>query len=147
LLASVYEKLDEHDKADAVYRKLLEREPNDTVALNNLAYSLAVRHNNPKEALPLAERADILSPRNAVIYDTLGYIKHLMGDHADGARMLALAAQAMPDNTDVQLHAAAALAAAGRLDEAAKRLQAAKAIDPKVAERPEYRETEQKLRK
>jgi uncharacterized protein (TIGR03790 family) len=147
LLASVYEQLDQHDKSDAVYRKLLERDPNDTVALNNLAYSLAVRHNNPKEALPLAERADLLSPRSPVIYDTLGYIKYLMGDHADGARMLALAAQALPGNPDVQLHAAAALAAAGRLDEAAKRLQAAKAIDPKIAERPEYRETEQKLRK
>jgi uncharacterized protein (TIGR03790 family) len=147
LLASVYEQLDQHDKSDAVYRKLLERDPNDTVALNNLAYSLAVRHNNPKEALPLAERADLLSPRSPVIYDTLGYIKHLMGDHADGARMLALAAQALPSNPDVQLHAAAALAAAGRLDEAAKRLQAAKAIDPKMAERPEYRETEQKLKR
>jgi uncharacterized protein (TIGR03790 family) len=147
LLASVYEQLGEHDKADAVYRKLLERDPNDTVSLNNLAYSLAVRHENPKEALPLAERADLLSPRNPVIYDTLGYIKHLMGDHVDGARMLSLAALAMPGNADVQLHAAVALAAAGRFDDASKRLQAAKAIDPKVVERPEYRETEQKLRK
>ncbi len=147
LLASVYEQLKEHDKADAVYRKLLERDQNDTVALNNLAYSLAVRHGNPKEALPLAERADLISPRSPVIYDTLGYIKHLLGDHAEGARMLMLAAQAMPGNVEVQLHAAAALAAAGRLDEASRRLKAAAAIDPKVTERPEYRETEQKLKK
>jgi hypothetical protein len=61
--------------------------------------------------------------------------------------MVGLAGLALRDNTDVQVQAAAGVAAAGRLDVAAKRLQAAKAIDPKVAERPEYRETEQKLKR
>ena len=114
-----------------------QRNPNDTIALNNLAYSLAVRHQKPQEALPLAERADLLSPRSAVIYDTLGCIKHLLGDHAEAARLLAFAAQSLPTNVDVQLHAAVALAAAGRLDDAAKMLKAAAALDPKVTERPD----------
>ena len=53
----------------------------------------------------------------------------------------------MPANVDVQLHAAVALAAAGRLDDAAKVLKTAAALDPKVTERPEYREAQAKLRR
>jgi uncharacterized protein (TIGR03790 family) len=147
VLASVYEQAEDHDQADVVYRKLLQRDPNDSMALNNLAYSLAVRHRNPTEALPMAERADLIAPRSAVIYDTLGWIKHLLGDHAEGARLLALAAQALPANVDVQLHAAVALAAAGRLDEAARVLKAIEALDPKVKERPEYLEAQLKIRR
>ncbi|MEO7790009.1 MAG: TIGR03790 family protein [Vicinamibacterales bacterium] len=147
LLATTYEQLEEFDKAEAAYRKLLARDQNDTVALNNLAYSLAVRRHKPAEALPLAERADLLAPRSAVIYDTLGYIKHLLGDHAEGARLLVVAAQALPSNVDVQLHAAVALAAAGRLDDATRVLKAVAALDPKVVERPEYREAQSKLRR
>ena len=147
MLATAYEQLDQFDKADEAYRTLLGRNPNDTIALNNLAYSLAVRRHKPEEALPLAERADLLSPRSAVIYDTLGYIKHLLGDHAEAVRLLTVAAQTLPTNVDVQLHAAVALAAAGRLDDAAKVLKAAAALDPKVTERPEYREAQAKLRR
>ena len=147
VLASVYEQTEDHDKADVVYRKLLERNPNDALALNNLAYSLAVRHQNPQEALPMAERANLLTPRSALIYDTLGWIKHLTGDHVEGARLLAIAAQAMPANAEVQLHAGVALAAAGRLDDAAKMLKAAETIDPKMKDRPEFREAMGKIRK
>ena len=147
LLATTYEQLGEYDKADEAYRMLLSHNQNDTVALNNLAYSLAVRHHKPEEALPLAERADLLSPRSAVIYDTLGYIKHLLGDHVEAARLLTLAAQNLPTNVDVHLHAAVALAAAGRLEDAAKMLKAAAALDPKVTERPEYREAQAKVRR
>ena len=147
LLATTYEQLGEYDKADEAYRTLLSHNQNDTVALNNLAYSLAVRHHKPEEALPLAERADLLSPRSAVIYDTLGYIKHLLGDHVEAARLLTLAAQNLPTNVDVHLHAAVALAAAGRLEDAAKMLKAAAALDPKVTERPEYREAQAKVRR
>ena len=147
VLASIYEQVEDHDKADAVYRKLIERSPNDALALNNLAYSLAVRHQNPQEALPMAERANLLTPRNALIYDTLGWIKHLMGDQTEGARLLAIAAQAMPANAEVQLHAGVALAAAGRLDDAAKMLKAAETLDPKMADRPEFREAMGKIRK
>jgi uncharacterized protein (TIGR03790 family) len=147
VLASIYEELEDHDKADALYRALLKDDPNDTTALNNLAYSLAVRHNNPKEALPLAERADLLSPRSAVIYDTLGWVKYLLGDHAEAARLLGLAAAALPSNIDVQLHAAVALAEVGRVDDAAKILKAAEALDATIKERPEYAEAQAKIRR
>jgi uncharacterized protein (TIGR03790 family) len=147
ILASVYEQIEDHDKADTVYRKVLARDPNDTLSLNNLAYSLAVRHQNPQEALPMAERANLISPRSAVIYDTLGWIKHLLGDHVEGARLLAIAAQSMPANSEVQLHAGVALAAAGRLDDAAKVLKAAETLDPKMKDRPEFREAMARVRK
>lgn len=147
LLATAYEEAGENDKADGIYRKILERLPNEPIALNNLAYSLAVRHGKPQEALPLVERANLVSPGSAVIADTLGWVRHLLGDHVEASRLLVRAARTLTQNADVQLHAAAALAAAGRLEDATKFLKAAEALDAKVRDRPEYREVLRRTRR
>ena len=144
-LGLLYEEASEHDKAAAAYRKVIKREPKDATSLNNLAYSLAVREGKLEEALPLAERALLLAPRNAVIADTVGWIKYLMGDHAGALKLLEPVAKALPRNAEVQLHAAAAFAAAGRVQDAAAALEAAEALDPKIKERPEFQEIQKKI--
>jgi hypothetical protein len=55
-------------------------QPTNVIALNNLAYALAVRHNAPAEALPLEKRAFGLAPRSALVLDTLGWVEHLLGN-------------------------------------------------------------------
>src|SRR5262249_40997440 len=65
LLSSHYEEAQEFAKSMAIYRKLIARDPNDAIVLNNLAYGIAVREGKPAEALPLAERANLLVPRSA----------------------------------------------------------------------------------
>jgi Flp pilus assembly protein TadD len=42
----LYETAGEYDKAMEGYRKVLQAVPDNAVALNNLAYALAVRKNN-----------------------------------------------------------------------------------------------------
>jgi Flp pilus assembly protein TadD len=63
------------------YRKVLELQPGNIFALNNVAYALAVLKNQPTDALPLAHKAASLAPRNGSILDTLGWIEHLLGNH------------------------------------------------------------------
>jgi putative PEP-CTERM system TPR-repeat lipoprotein len=58
--------------AEQQYRALLERRPDDIIALNNLAMAL-VRLEKPG-ALPLAERAAALAPDQAPVLDTLASV-------------------------------------------------------------------------
>jgi uncharacterized protein (TIGR03790 family) len=146
-LGSLYELDGDHEKAIAIYRKILDINPKDPAALNNLAYALAVREDKPAEALPLAERALLLAPRNPVIADTVGWIKYLLEDYGGAIKLLEPAAKALPGNAEVQFHAAAAYAAAGRVSDAANALKAAEALDPNIKERPDYQALVQKIGK
>ena len=53
----------DRDGAIQRYRKVIAVQPNNAIALNNLAYSLAVHKKQPEEARPLAQRASALAPR------------------------------------------------------------------------------------
>ena len=53
----------EPELAAARYRQVLSLEPDNAVALNNLAYDIAVRQNKPAEALPMARKALSVAPR------------------------------------------------------------------------------------
>jgi uncharacterized protein (TIGR03790 family) len=145
VLASLYDEARDYPKATAIYRKLLERDPKDPLALNNLAYALAVREGRPAEALPLAERANMITPRSASIMDTLGWIKHLLGDDKEAARLIIPAALTITSNADAQLHAAVVCAALGALDDAAKFLKAAEQADPSTKDRAEFKDVQRKI--
>ena len=147
LLASTYERGKRYSDADAAYRRLLALDGNDFVALNNFAYSLAVRGNQPKEALPLATRAASLAPSNALISDTLGWIHHLLGNDQEALRLIEPASRVLTDNAESQFHAAVIYAALGRLDEAARALRAAGQLDPSLKTRVEYRDLQRKLKR
>ena len=146
-LGMIYDTAKEPAKAAAAYRKAIAGNPNDWVSLNNVAYLIAVHEGKPADALGLAEKALQLSGGSAIVADTVGWIKHLMGDDAGAIKILAPVAKALRSNADVQLHAAVVYAAIGRIDDAAAALKAAEAADPAVKSRPEYRETQQKIGK
>jgi uncharacterized protein (TIGR03790 family) len=146
-LGALYDAVNDHTRAIAAYRMVIDSDPRDPVALNNLAYALAVHDNNPKEALPLAERALQLAPKNPLIEDTVGWIKYLLGDHPGAVKILEPLARILPRNAEVQLHAAAAFAAVGRLDAAAAALKAAEAANADITTRPEFEQVKKKIGK
>jgi uncharacterized protein (TIGR03790 family) len=125
-LAMLEDALGDYPAAVVAYRRTLELEPENVLALNNLAFSLAVHGKAPAEAKPLATRAVTLSNRNPNIVDTLGWIEYLLGDSAQAVQLLADAARRDPMNADIRLHAAFAYAAAG--DAVAARTHLAEAI-------------------
>src|SRR6185295_2908724 len=75
LLGMLYQQEGAIDRAMEEYRGILAFAPNQTTALNNLAYMLAVNRRAPQEALPLAERAVAISKGEPNILDTLGWIQ------------------------------------------------------------------------
>lgn len=80
--------------AEAAYRAALDVEPSNLVALNNLAYDLAI--DNPDEALKLAQQASELAPGSANIDDTLGRIYYRKGLYSMSVEYLKTAVAADP---------------------------------------------------
>jgi len=111
LLASIYQSENQNDNAIREYEKILEKNPDHSVALNNLAWSYSQK-NNPK-ALDMAERAYRSAPENAGIQDTYGWILTQNGQPEKGLRLIKQALQAFPNNPDVRYHFASALIKSG----------------------------------
>jgi tetratricopeptide (TPR) repeat protein len=65
--------------AIAQYRKVLETDSRNLVALNGLGYLLADEANQPDEALKYAQQAKELAPNNAAVDDTLGWVYYCKG--------------------------------------------------------------------
>jgi uncharacterized protein (TIGR03790 family) len=137
LLADWYTSVGELEAAADRWGKVLALQPNNVVALNNLAYDMAVRQKKPAEALPLARKALSLSGGDANVLDTVGWIEHLSGNSAEAARILVQAAKGAPRNADVRLHNAVVLAAQGARGAAAAELAEALKLKPTLAEQPE----------
>ena len=129
LLGMLYEQANERDQAIATYNTILEHDRNNVLALNNLAYGLAVHKNDPVAALPLARRAfDLLKTIETA--DTLGWVMHLTGDSTGAAVIFTQVVRVSAvTNPEVLLHAATVFAAAGRPDAAAKELARAAKLD------------------
>jgi uncharacterized protein (TIGR03790 family) len=130
MLADEYEAERAFDKAIERYRLAIAANPDSLVALNNLAYALAVRKADAAGALPYAERAMRLSGgRSREIADTLAWVQHLLGRNREAADMLARIVKAEPSRATYRLHYASALAALGRLAEAGAELKEAVRLD------------------
>ncbi len=147
LLAQFYESNQEYDKAIDRYRTIIAAKPNEPIALNNLAYALAVRKGQPAEAVGYAERAHTLARGNPTIADTLGWIEHLLGHDREAAQLLAGVVTAMPNNADVRLHAAVVFEAIGMFESAASELAAALRLDASLAGSDEVKALKRKLEK
>lgn len=138
-LASEAERRQDFENAITRYRAVLSVEPSNVFALNNLAYLLADKKNQPRDALDMAERAYRLSGEAAFIADTLGWVYFKLGDTAKALPLLDRAAKAGGANVDILVHAATAHAAAGNPVQSRAYLDAALKADPKAAERADVK--------
>jgi uncharacterized protein (TIGR03790 family) len=144
-LALTYEQAQGYDKAIERYRLVLTVNPNEPIALNNLAYGLAVRKQQPAEALGYAERANLLVPGNPTLADTLAWVQHLLGRDREAAPVMAGIVKALPANAEIRLHAAVIYAAVGQLDAAGAELKEALRLDPSLSGSEEARAVRAKL--
>jgi uncharacterized protein (TIGR03790 family) len=144
-LAQLEEQAGEDDAAMARYRRILEVQPANVVALNNLAFALAVRHNAPAEALSLARRAAGLAPRSGTVLDTLGWVEHLLGNNDMAANLFGQAVQLEPGQAEIRLHAAIVYMAIGKSDRAEVELKEALRLDPALEGRDEVRELRERI--
>lgn len=108
-------------QAISEYERVLAAGQPDAVMSNNLAL-LYFQKGDPR-AESLARQAYRLAPTNGAIADTLGWILVKKGSQDEGLRVLREAAMHAPEEPEIQLHLAEALADAGQAAEAQGILQ------------------------
>jgi putative PEP-CTERM system TPR-repeat lipoprotein len=104
------------------YREVLAIEPNNVLALNNLAWTLGELKD--PGAIGVAEKAYTLAPRNPAIADTLGWLLVERGDSKRGVEILAQAAATAPNALEIRMHYAKALLKSGDKPGAKSELEA-----------------------
>lgn len=113
-----------------LYRKVVERSPQNTAALNNLAYALATS-GRAQEALPLAARAmDLTQGATDYIQDTYGWVLYMLGNYAGALSHLEKAASMMPSNAEAAYHLGMCLLKLGRTAEGRAHLERALTLKP-----------------
>ena len=96
------------DGMEADLRELIERRPDNAMALNALGFTLADMTTRFGEAYELIERAHRLAPDNPAILDSLGWVLHKQGENARALPYLEQAFAMMPDQ-EIAAHLAEVL--------------------------------------
>ena len=146
LLAGLYTLAGEAALAAEQFRSIVALQPNNPVALNNLAYDVAVREKKPAEALAMARRALALAPRDPTILDTVGWIEFLLGNTAEASKLLVQAAKGAPANPEIRLHSAIALASQGARAAAQAELAEALKLSPALEKQADVQELKARLK-
>jgi uncharacterized protein (TIGR03790 family) len=144
-LANLYEGDSRWEDANTRYRRVLAREPNQAVALNNLAYSLAEHTNGAAEALPLATRAYEISKHSPLVGDTFAWVYHRLNRDREAEPIITAAAQAQPKSAEIHLHAAFIMAGVGHTEAAARELATAIGLDKSLGQRADVRQLRARL--
>lgn len=111
--------------AAAQYKAVLAVQPDNVLALNNLAW-VSGELGDP-QALAYAERAARLAPQNANVLDTFASLLVRKGELDKGLELHQRAVQMAPDAANLHVNYAQALIKAGKKDLARKQLEAAAA--------------------
>jgi len=77
----VYDLAGQFDRAEQALLKILESEPEDPLALNNLAYMYLENDVNISRAYKMVQKALINDPQNGAYLDTLGWAYYKMGSY------------------------------------------------------------------
>jgi len=128
--------------AQAQYGAVLAQEPDNIIALNNLAWDL--RLDNPAQALAYIRKASNLAPDQPDLLDTLAVIESLNGDHKGAQETIQRALAARPDDVTMRFHQAMIAAALGDKTQAIAALE--ELLHKDVGEFPERAEAEALLK-
>ncbi|MGA2598986.1 MAG: tetratricopeptide repeat protein [Bryobacteraceae bacterium] len=144
-LAVIYDNMGRPEESRKYYEQVLKMQPDNAVALNNLAYSMADQGVDLDKALTYAERARQKLPDNLNVSDTIGliYLRKNLVD--DSARVLGDLVSRAPKSATYHLHYATALYQKGDKLAAKKELDAATRNGPTDKEKLRIQELRQKL--
>ena len=106
LRALEYQQQGVNTEAIGYYEVALNALPDNVTALNNLAWLL--QENEPERALDLAARAAEISPNDADVLDTYGWILFNQGNQEQAAAILRRAQELAPESEEIAEHLEAA---------------------------------------
>jgi tetratricopeptide (TPR) repeat protein len=113
LLGSQLEATGHEAEAIASYRDALKVDPNNTYALNNLAFALAETGQDLDDALQMALSAQKLAKDDPTVADTLGWVYLKKGLTGSALQVFQNNVAKDPNNASYRYHLAAALLASG----------------------------------
>lgn len=104
---------------EADLRHILDLQPENTLALNALGYTLTNRTDRHQEALQLISKAHQLAPDDAAILDSMGWVYYRLGRNKEALTYLKKAYAAYPDG-EIAAHLGEVLWVMGKQKEARK---------------------------
>jgi tetratricopeptide (TPR) repeat protein len=136
MLAMLLQSSGRTNEAAEVYTRLLKKEKNNVVAINNLAWILCEAEHRYAQALELAKRGLEESPDYADLIDTCGVIYFRLGEHKEAVESLSQCIKMYPENSQAlvasRFHLARALAALGEEKGAIENLKLSLDLHDKV---------------
>ncbi len=127
--AMLAEKLDKYDVLETDLRRVIALKPDYAHAYNALGYTLADRNIKLNEAYELIQKAVKLSPDDAFIQDSLGWVQFRMGKKTEALTTLKKAYETRRD-PEIAAHLGQVLWATGAREEAQKIWRAALTESP-----------------
>jgi tetratricopeptide (TPR) repeat protein len=122
LLAELYKQSGRDDQALAVYDRALEKYPDNWFVMNNIAYYIAEKEKPTEQELTraegLAQQAQMLTPGNPAVLDTVGWLALKQGKTAAARAALTMALGSNPNNPVFSYHLAMVLLKEGKKEEA-----------------------------
>jgi len=122
-IGDFYDKKGDFKKAEKALKRAISLNPYFGNALNNLAYSWAVREKNLEEALSLAKRALDLDPENPDYLDTIGWVYFKLGQIENSKKFLEKAFSKKPWEPEILEHIGFLRIKEGKFDEGIGLLQ------------------------
>ena len=114
-------------EAATLFQRILELQPDNVIAINNLAWILCEEYGKHKQALELTQRGLKIAPDYVDLIDTRGVLYDKLGQYdkaiKDFIKCLELYPDAAPAKVATYLHLGKALAKLGRKDEAVESLR------------------------
>ncbi|MEC9487831.1 MAG: tetratricopeptide repeat protein [Prosthecochloris sp.] len=102
--AMIYEKQGLTARSIAAYHDVLALDPDNALALNNVAYMMAEQGEQLQRALEYARKAVEQDPDNPVFLDTLGWALYRNGKPGEALGYLEKALQLKPDEPEIAEH-------------------------------------------
>ncbi|MFT5782244.1 MAG: tetratricopeptide (TPR) repeat protein [Pseudomonas sp.] len=115
--AMLAEKRNDLKQLESDLRVIIQREPNNAMALNALGYTLADRTTRFDEARALIEQAHQINPQDPAVLDSLGWVNYRQGQLDVAETLLRQALEQFPD-AEVASHLGEVLWANGKQREA-----------------------------
>src|SRR6202021_3619331 len=105
ILAGIFERKADYESAISEYQSVLEKEPGNLIAANNLA-SLLLDHRTDKASLKRAQSLAAILRKSQIpqFKDTLGWASYLQGDYKTAVSLSEEAAAALPDQAAARSH-------------------------------------------
>jgi tetratricopeptide (TPR) repeat protein len=125
----VHERLKNIPEAEADLRRILAKDKDDARAMNALGYMLVVHTSRLDEARKLVTRALEITPEDATVIDSLGWIEFRQGKVKEARTLLQKAFDKVPD-PEIAAHLGEVLWVLGEKDRARKIWEGALTRDP-----------------